>query len=172
MVVKKYSTRRLYDTEQSRYVKLVDLAEAVRQGRELKVVDAESGEDLTQGVLLQLLLEREGIKELPSPVLERLLRLDERALREFFATWVGTALHSYLEQRAPAPAPVADAPAPEPERASDLSPDEWEKEDAAGVGSRVRPRADASTDDQVEALRREVEELKDLIRGVARSDSA
>ncbi len=171
MVVKKYSTRRLYDTDQSRYVKLVDLAEAVRRGRELKVVDAESGEDLTQGVLLQLLLEREGIKELPSPVLERLLRLDERALREFFATWVGTALHSYLEQATPAPAPVAETPA-ESERASDLSPDEWEKEDATGVGSRVRPRADASTDDQVEALRREVEELKDLIRGVARSDSA
>lgn len=171
MVVKKYSTRRLYDTVQSRYVKLEDLAEAVRKGRELKVVDAQSGEDLTQGVLLQLLLEREGIRELPSPVLERLLRLDERSMREFFATWVGSALQSYMAQRAPAPEPVAE-PAAEPERATDLAPEEWAKEDATGVGSRVRPRADATTDDQVEALRREVAELKDLIRGVARSDSA
>ncbi len=49
MTVKKYSNRRLYDTSDSRYITLEDLAEKVRQGEDVRVVDAKTGEDLDEG---------------------------------------------------------------------------------------------------------------------------
>jgi polyhydroxyalkanoate synthesis repressor PhaR len=183
MVVKKYSTRRLYDTDESRYVKLEDLAEAVKAGRELQVVDAQSGEDLTQGILLQLFVERDASAKLPSGVLARMLRLDEESLAEFLATWVGSSLASYLEMKERAGAVAAGnedgapvvpaAPAATGAEAAALSPDEWAETEGSSAGSRVRTRADASTDERVDALRQEVEELKDLIRQAAgKRDSA
>ncbi len=46
-VIKKYSNRRLYDTAESRYITLDELAESIRRGAEVRVLDAQSGEDLT-----------------------------------------------------------------------------------------------------------------------------
>ena len=48
VLIKKYGNRRLYDTAGSRYVNLDDLAELVRAGKEVRVVDAKTGRDLTR----------------------------------------------------------------------------------------------------------------------------
>jgi polyhydroxyalkanoate synthesis repressor PhaR len=66
MLVKKYGNRRLYDTEQSRYVRLDEIAERVRAGADVQVVDAKSGVDLTAPTLAQIIFEdRNAARLLP-----------------------------------------------------------------------------------------------------------
>src|SRR5208283_3464172 len=57
VIIKKYENRRLYDTSNSRYVNLEDIAQMVREGAEVQVVDAATGEDLTRFVLTQIVVE-------------------------------------------------------------------------------------------------------------------
>lgn len=108
VVVKKYSNRRLYDTRESRYVTLEELAETIRSGRDVKVVDAKSGVDLTQGTLAQIILEsRRAARLLPTPLLLELIRMDDDTLTEFFQRWLSWALeiYRYSKQGAQAMAP-------------------------------------------------------------------
>src|SRR5437016_6785986 len=58
-VIKRYSNRKLYDTQESRYVTLEEIEEMIRGGREVSVVDASTGEDLTSVTLTQIILEHE-----------------------------------------------------------------------------------------------------------------
>ena len=60
VIVKKYANRRLYNTESSSYITLENLAEMVRKDRDFVVYDAKSGEDITRGVLTQIIVEEEG----------------------------------------------------------------------------------------------------------------
>jgi polyhydroxyalkanoate synthesis repressor PhaR len=60
VVIKKYANRRLYDTGRSSYVTLDDLAQMIKDGYEFNVYDAKTGEDLTRGVLTQIIVEQEG----------------------------------------------------------------------------------------------------------------
>jgi polyhydroxyalkanoate synthesis repressor PhaR len=57
IIIKKYENRRLYDTSNSRYVNLEDIAQMVREGTEVRVIDATTGEDLTRLVLTQIIVE-------------------------------------------------------------------------------------------------------------------
>ena len=58
-LIKKYANRKLYDTRTSRYVTLEGIAELVRNGHEIKVVDRDNGHDLTQVILSQIVLSQE-----------------------------------------------------------------------------------------------------------------
>jgi len=60
VVVKKYANRRLYNTESSSYITLDNLAEMVRKDRDFVVYDAKTGDDITRGVLTQIIVEEEG----------------------------------------------------------------------------------------------------------------
>ncbi len=100
MVVKKYRNRRLYDTDESRYVTLAEVAAKVRAGEDLYVVDAKTGEDLTQPTLAQIILEsRGGAGLLPTPLLLRLVRLGDDVLADFLGRYVIWALDLYLAMR-------------------------------------------------------------------------
>jgi polyhydroxyalkanoate synthesis repressor PhaR len=100
VIVKKYSNRRLYDTEGSRYITLEELAEKIRLGAEVKVQDAKTGEDLTQVTLTQIILESRGAARLlPVPLLLQLIRMGDDALAEFFGRFLSTALDLYLSAK-------------------------------------------------------------------------
>lgn len=100
VLVKKYGNRRLYDTSESRYVTLEELAEKVRAGSDVRVLDAKTSEDLTQATLAQIILEsRRGSALLPVPLLLQLIRLGDEALAEFFGRWVSQALELYVQAR-------------------------------------------------------------------------
>jgi polyhydroxyalkanoate synthesis repressor PhaR len=58
-LIKKYANRKLYDTRTSKYVTLEGIGELVRDGHEIKVVDRDSGNDLTQVILSQIVLSHE-----------------------------------------------------------------------------------------------------------------
>jgi polyhydroxyalkanoate synthesis repressor PhaR len=99
-VVKKYSNRRLYDTAESRYVTLEELAESIRRGADVRVVDAQTGEDLTQATLVQIIIEGRGAAQFLSvPILTQLIRMSDDALAEFFGRWVSAALELYQHAR-------------------------------------------------------------------------
>ena len=58
-LIKKYANRKLYDTRTSRYITLEEIAELVRDGHEIRVVDRDNGHDLTQVTLSQIVLSQE-----------------------------------------------------------------------------------------------------------------
>ena len=76
LLIKRYASRRLYNTETSDYVTLEDIAGFIRDGREVQVVDLKSGDDLTRQYLLQIIAEHEsrGESVLPVDVLNDLVR--------------------------------------------------------------------------------------------------
>lgn len=116
LVVKKYPNRRLYDTTLSRYITLEDLAERIKAGADVRVLDAHTNADLTQTTLTQIILESRGAARLlPVPLLVRLIRLGDEALAEFFGRYVSWALELYVQARQGARAlmplnPLATAP--------------------------------------------------------------
>jgi len=93
-VIKRYSNRKLYDTQESRYVTLEELEELIRAGREISVVDVSTGEDLTSVTLAQIILENERSHRatLPTAFLHQLIKHGE-AWQDF----VQKSLRSSLE---------------------------------------------------------------------------
>jgi polyhydroxyalkanoate synthesis repressor PhaR len=90
--VKKYANRRLYNTESSSYITLDNLAEMVRQGRDFVVYDAKTGEDITRGVLTQIIVEEEGKGHnlLPTTFLRHLIG--------FYGDQMQTVVPRFLDQ--------------------------------------------------------------------------
>ena len=76
LLIKRYASRRLYNTETSDYVTLEDIAGFIRAGREVQIIDLKSGDDLTRQYLLQIVAEHEskGDNVLPLGVLTDLVR--------------------------------------------------------------------------------------------------
>ena len=81
-LIKRYESRKLYDTEESRYVSLEESATWVREGQEVKVVDNATSSDVTSQTLTQIILEegKRGTSLLPSSLLHDLIRVGERAV--------------------------------------------------------------------------------------------
>jgi polyhydroxyalkanoate synthesis repressor PhaR len=96
--LKKYANRRLYDTENSTFMSLSQVAELVKQGREIEVVDAKTGKDVTTFILSQIVLEEVKNKTLllPLSLLYMLIRYGDSVLSEFFDNYLEQTLKNYL----------------------------------------------------------------------------
>lgn len=83
-MIKKYPNRRLYDTSAGRYVNLDDVAILIRQGVDVQVVDARTGEDLTRVVLTQIIVEdvKGQPTSLPLDLLRQLVIATDRAFTD------------------------------------------------------------------------------------------
>ena len=101
LLIKKYSNRRLYDTEQSSYISLGDLADRIRKGRPVKVIDAKTEEDVTAYVLTQILLEEAKNKNLllPVPLLTLFIQYGEGILSEFFDNYLEQVLNNFIRYK-------------------------------------------------------------------------
>ncbi len=99
LTIKKYPNRRLYDTEGSRYITMEDLAERIRKGRDVRVLDAKTDEDLTQPTLVQLLIEGERAHLLPVPLLMQLVRMSDDALADFYTRYMTWAMELYFAMK-------------------------------------------------------------------------
>ncbi|MGH7432283.1 MAG: polyhydroxyalkanoate synthesis regulator DNA-binding domain-containing protein [Candidatus Methylomirabilales bacterium] len=96
VVIKKYSNRKLYDLNRSRYVTLEEIAEMIRQGRQVRIVDADSQEDLTNVTLVQILLEEEKRRNLlPVAFLHRLIKYGEM-YQDVFRQYLSSSLEAML----------------------------------------------------------------------------
>ena len=97
VVIKKYGNRRLYDTAESRYVNLDDIAGFVRQGKDVQVVDAKTGQDLTRVILTQVIMEDAKDKPtgLPLELLRQLVIASDEVRQEFVMWYLKSAFDAY-----------------------------------------------------------------------------
>lgn len=81
-VIKRYESRKLYDTTESRYISLQAVATLVRDGAEVQVIDNATSDDVTAQTLTQIILEegRSGRSVLPSKFMHDLVRKGERVV--------------------------------------------------------------------------------------------
>jgi len=101
VVVKKYANRRLYNTETSSYITLDNLADMIRAGRDFVVYDAKSGEDITRGVLTQIIVEEEskGTSMLPTPFLRQLIGFYGGSLQGVVPRYLEQAMSTFARQQ-------------------------------------------------------------------------
>jgi polyhydroxyalkanoate synthesis repressor PhaR len=84
-VIKRYSNRKLYDTERSKYVTLDEIARMIKAGDEVTIIDNESKEDLTSVTLTQIIFEEEKRESrMPLAMLRNLIQTGGETLQEFF----------------------------------------------------------------------------------------
>ena len=97
-IFKKYANRRIYDTEISRYVTVGEVAQRIRQGRSVQVLDAKTGEDVTAFILTQIVLEEAKNQNalLPVPLLHLIIRYWDNVLTEFFETYLQQIIRNYV----------------------------------------------------------------------------
>lgn len=100
VIIKKYANRRLYDTSASRYVTLDHLRELVREGRDFKVIDAKSGDDLTRGVLAQIIFEEESKGEtlLPVDFLRQLISFYGDSMQSMVPSYLQMSMETFARQ--------------------------------------------------------------------------
>lgn len=119
-LIKRYSNRKLYDTERSSYVTLEEISQMVRDGSELRIVDNKSGEDITSVTLAQIVFEQEkkdkrtlpmqALRDMirsPSDFISRLSR-DVTDMREDAKTQVEKVKRTAAQQQAEVVAPVRE----------------------------------------------------------------
>ncbi len=98
VILKKYGkNRRLYDTSAKKYVNLEELASMIRNGKDVQVVDAQTGEDLTRVCLMQIVMEdtKEKPTGLPLELLKQLIVASDHVGREFIMWYLQSAFDTY-----------------------------------------------------------------------------
>jgi polyhydroxyalkanoate synthesis repressor PhaR len=161
VVIKKYGNRRLYDTSGSCYVNLDDIAALIRKGKQVKVIDAKTGEDLTRVTLTQIITvdAKDAPTGLPLELLRQLIVASDQTRQEFLMWYLKSAFDAYQT--------VQDAVQDRlgAMQSAILSPVESVKRLLTGV-SPSPPSHDASS--EVQALRKRVAELESRIKNAAR----
>ena len=101
ILIKRYANRKLYNTETSRYITLKGIAELIENGDEVRVVDNETGEDITSIALSQILVDNERARggEVPGSVLTELISKGGDVLYTALRRGVGDAQDGIEEFR-------------------------------------------------------------------------
>lgn len=98
VLIKKYGNRRLYDTTQSRYITLDDLAKIIRSGAAIKVVEASTERDLTRQVLTQVILEQqEALDMFPIDLLQAIIRVQGTLEQAPFSAFLSVATRQFIQ---------------------------------------------------------------------------
>src|SRR5258705_11254266 len=155
-VIKRYSNRKLYDTQESRSVTLEELEELIRAGKEISVVDVSTGEDLTSVTLAQIILENERNHRvaLPTGFLHQLIKHGE-AWEDFIQKSLKSSLEGILTSQ----------------RETDRALREWVApagwlQGAPPAEPRPQRRGEPATDtlrDEVAALREQLRTLEERL---------
>lgn len=147
-VIRKYPNRRLYDTSAGRYVNLDDVAALIRQGTEVQVVDARTGEDVTRVVLTQIIVEdaKDRPTGLPLELLKQLIVATDRAGQEFIMWYLQAAFDAYQKVQESVQTRLGDV------RSAALSP--------LGIVRNLLTVPSTPAGGEVEELRRRIAELE------------
>ncbi len=100
-IIKKYPNRRVYDTEQSKYIKMDDLRQMVVDGTEFKVIDTKTESDVTHSVLLQIILEQESTTNplFTTENLKYFIRYSNQQYHQFFSEYLSQSLSVFNKQQ-------------------------------------------------------------------------
>ncbi len=100
-IIRKYANRRLYDTETSKHINQEDVRKLIAAGTDVRVIDDASGDDITRGVLLQLVAEQErgGRPVLSDQMLTQIIRFYEHPMQGMFGAWLQQSFAAFLQQQ-------------------------------------------------------------------------
>ena len=160
VLIKKYGNRRLYDTAASRYVNLDDIAAFIREGRDVQVVDAKTGKDLTRVTLTQIITEDAKDKPtgLPLELLRQLVVASDEVRQEFVMWYLKSAFDAYQKVQDAVQSRLGDV------QSAILSPVDIMKKFLGAA-----PLPARSEESELEMLRTRVAELEARARKPART---
>jgi len=159
LIIKKYENRRLYNTLTSQYINQDQVAQMVRDGQDVRVVDAATGEDITRLVLAQIILDdaRTPNSVFPLDVLRQMVVASGKATQESALRYMKAMMEMYQSAYRAMPSPL---------NAFGFMPAPWagaEKEASPGRTTPAAPPAPESGGSEVEELRRRLEELEAVL---------
>ncbi|MFZ0797604.1 MAG: polyhydroxyalkanoate synthesis regulator DNA-binding domain-containing protein [Terriglobales bacterium] len=152
ILIKKYGNRRLYDSSNSQYVNLDDIARLVREGKQVQVVDAKTGQDLTRVTLTQIITEdaKEKPTGLPLELLRQLIVASDEVRQEFVMWYLKSAFDTYQKMQDAVQSRLGEV------QSAILSPVDMMKK---FLGAPVLSRR-AEAEPELDALRQRVAELE------------
>ncbi|MGB2606082.1 MAG: polyhydroxyalkanoate synthesis regulator DNA-binding domain-containing protein [Candidatus Sulfotelmatobacter sp.] len=153
ILIKKYGNRRLYDSSSSRYVNLDDIAAFIREGKDLQIVDAKTGQDLTRVTLTQIITEdaKEKPTGLPLELLRQLIVASDEVRQEFVMWYLKSAFDTYQKVQDAVQSRLGDV------QSAILSPVDMMKQLLVSPAS---SQARTEAEPELEALRKRVAELE------------
>jgi polyhydroxyalkanoate synthesis repressor PhaR len=153
VVIRKYGNRRLYDTAASRYVNLDEVAGFIRQGKDVQVLDARTGKDLTRVVLTQIITDdaRDKPGGLPLELLRQLVVASDEVRQEFVTWYLKSAFDAYQKVQSAVQSSLGDV------QSAILSPVELVKR---FMTTPLPTPSKTEADSELEALRIRVAELE------------
>jgi polyhydroxyalkanoate synthesis repressor PhaR len=149
IIIKRYENRKLYDSSRSTYVTLEEIAALIREGKEIRVVDAKTGEDLTKSTLALIILEGERQKKnlLPLSFMYQLIKYGE-SVQTVFQEYLSTGLDAFLASQQEAQKRLR----------------EWAEQrlgkDSRSESQKVSADREASLKEEVDQLKRKLDELE------------
>ncbi len=167
IIIKKYANRRLYNTESSSYITLDHLAAMTREGREFKVVDAKTDEDITHNVLTQIIMEEEGRGAqhmLPVNFLRQLIAMYGDSMQAMVPGYLEASMDSFRRNQAQFKSAVEGAFAGSP--FAEMAKRNMAMFEAATSAFKPKPAApvsNGSKDDEIAALKAELAKLQDKV---------
>lgn len=181
LLIKRYASRRLYNTETSDYVTLDDIAGFIREGREVQIVDLKSGDDLTRQYLLQIIAEHEsrGENVLPVDVLTDLVRSYSSQAQSVVPQFLAASFEmlrdgqsKMMENIGGIPNPMAQMPGFEALQAQQQAFMQTMMAGWPGAGSGPAQEAEdapkaSSSADELDAIKKQLADLQSKLSGMS-----
>ena len=182
LLIKRYASRRLYNTETSDYVTLDDIAGFIREGREVQIIDLKTGDDLTRQFLLQIIAEHEsrGENVLPVDVLTDLVRSYTTQAQSVVPQFLAASFEmlregqsKMMENLESLPLPIKTVPGFEAMQAQqraflDAMMQGWGPggAPAAAGAPDAEGTADAASDNELETIKKQLAELQAKLKNI------
>jgi polyhydroxyalkanoate synthesis repressor PhaR len=162
LIIKKYENRRLYNTQTSQYINQDQVAQLVRDGHDVRVIDAANGEDLTRLILAQIVVEdaKTPGSVFPLDVLRQMILASGKATQQNALHYMKAMMDMYQNAYRALPTPInpfefLQGKGPSADRATGNSQPKTEQPMSA-------PASQANAG-QVDELKRRVEELESML---------
>jgi polyhydroxyalkanoate synthesis repressor PhaR len=100
-IIRKYANRRLYDTEASRHINKEDVRKLIAAGKDVRILEDGSGDDITRSVLLQLVAEQElgGKPVLSDQMLTQIIRFYDHPMQGMLGSYLQQSFETFLQQQ-------------------------------------------------------------------------
>jgi polyhydroxyalkanoate synthesis repressor PhaR len=173
VVIKKYGNRRLYDTTNSEYINQDEVAQMIRDGHDVKVVDAATGEDITRLVLTQIIVQdaKEPDSVFPLDILRQMVAAGGKATQETTLKYMKAVLDMYQNAYRAITPPVN--PFEFVQTAARQAPPAEPWSPPAGVSQDAQKGQQKNSDtEDVDELKRQVEKLTSMVDQLASKKSA
>ena len=186
IIINKYSSRRLYNTNSSEYVTLDDLCKLINDGKNFKIIDKDTGKDITNQYLLQIIsdLENKEGNVFPQDVLKEIILSYNNTAQKFMPEILSKTFEVFHQQQQSF-LKAFNSPAEENKSSENSTAffEEWQKSQAEIMEKMMQPwlnnpifkekttkkpaiynvPRDGNDKEEIDSLRQQIEELRDII---------